>query len=307
MQKSFPTLGDVDIRLLRVFCAVVECGGFTQAQQELNVSRSTISTHMANLETRLGFKLCHRGRAGFSITPRGRAVHEASLGMFDMLEGFNSQIAQLRESIVGEIAIGIVDNMITNVNCRLSSAIEKVMSQTQDLRITIRVVPPDQLEELLVSRRLQMALVPQFMSRREITQKVLFNETQSLYCGACHPLFEADESEITPEIISRQEYVRRGYVSALTPYSLPFSGPSIAVSHNMEGLAHFILSGQCVGFLPDGYAKYWVERNKMRILRPDLYRFEVPICATCAEHDHQSLAAAYVYDAIIQEHAGGLD
>ena len=46
-------VADYEIRLLKVFKAVVECGGFAAAETELNIGRSTISTHVANLEQRL--------------------------------------------------------------------------------------------------------------------------------------------------------------------------------------------------------------------------------------------------------------
>ena len=54
-------LSEGDLRLLRVFAKVVEAGGFSAAQIELNVSQSTISTHMTALEQRLRVRLCERG------------------------------------------------------------------------------------------------------------------------------------------------------------------------------------------------------------------------------------------------------
>ena len=54
-----------DLRLLKVFTAVVESGGYTAAQAEMNIGASTISNHMTELEQRLGAKLCQRGRVGF--------------------------------------------------------------------------------------------------------------------------------------------------------------------------------------------------------------------------------------------------
>ncbi len=49
-----PRLDTVDLRLLRVFVAVVEARGFTAAQTVLNVGASTISNHISALETRSG-------------------------------------------------------------------------------------------------------------------------------------------------------------------------------------------------------------------------------------------------------------
>ena len=57
-------ISDTDIRLLRVFRSVVECGGMAAAELELNISTSTISRHIKDLETRLGLTLCRRGRGG---------------------------------------------------------------------------------------------------------------------------------------------------------------------------------------------------------------------------------------------------
>ena len=53
---------DIDLRLLRLFITVVQTGGFTAAANQRNVGRPTISTQMADLETRLGMRLCERGR-----------------------------------------------------------------------------------------------------------------------------------------------------------------------------------------------------------------------------------------------------
>ena len=68
-------IGDMDLRLLRVFRAVVDCGGMAAAELELNIGTSTVSRHVKDLETRLGLTLCRRGRAGFALTPEGERRH----------------------------------------------------------------------------------------------------------------------------------------------------------------------------------------------------------------------------------------
>ena len=74
-------LGDADLRLLRVFKCVAECGGMVSAELELNIAVSTISRHIKDLETRLGLVLCRRGRSGFALTPEGTQVYEAALNL----------------------------------------------------------------------------------------------------------------------------------------------------------------------------------------------------------------------------------
>ena len=43
-------LSDMDLRLLQVFKSVVECGGMSAAELELNIGTSTLSRHMKDLE-----------------------------------------------------------------------------------------------------------------------------------------------------------------------------------------------------------------------------------------------------------------
>ena len=47
-------LSDMDLRLLKVFKSVVDCGGMAAAELELNIGTSTVSRHVKDLETRLG-------------------------------------------------------------------------------------------------------------------------------------------------------------------------------------------------------------------------------------------------------------
>ena len=267
-----------------------------------NLSRSTISSHMANLETRLGFKLCRRGRAGFQLTSKGGIVYENARLLLTSIDSYFAQINGLREQIVGEVVIGVVDNLITNKSNRLSVALSKVCGFSEQLRITLRIAPPDKVEDDLIRGQVDMAVTPEFQPRRAISQTPLFSETERLYCGRQHPLYTQPDAAISAGLIAEQDYVRRGYVSSLTAYSSVFSRPAIAVSYQMEGLAHFILSGRCVGFLPEDYAQYWVDRSDMRALRSEDFCFHVNICLALDERLEHSLAARYVYDVIAGAH-----
>ena len=68
-------ISDIELKQLRVFKAVVDCGGFAAAETTLNISRPNISNHIANLETRINLVLCKRGRAGFALTKEGAVVY----------------------------------------------------------------------------------------------------------------------------------------------------------------------------------------------------------------------------------------
>ncbi len=185
----------------------MECGGFSQAQAELGISRSTISTHMSNLETRLGLTLCRRGRSGFALTERGRLVYESASKFLTALEGFRSELGELQGRMTGEIKIGMVDNLTSNSSCKLYEVIDKFRAQTRDVHLIIQVVAPNQIDNWLTRGLLHLAIVANLPSSDAIHSETIFHERQELYCGAAHPLFDMDPKLVTKDIISQQDFV----------------------------------------------------------------------------------------------------
>ena len=94
--------------------------------------------------------------------------------------------------------------------------------------------------------------------------KPLFDEEQTLYCGAGHLLFKRTDASISLEDVSAAAYAGRGYPEETRPLQLK---PE-TMSDSMEGLAMFVLSGRFIAFLPTHYALQWVERGQMRPILP---------------------------------------
>ena len=136
-----------DLRLLQVFDAVVRHGGFAAAAVDLNVSQSTISNHMTALEERLGFVLCQRGRGGFHMTEKGRAVWEAGRQLEKALQDFSTDVASVRGELRGELRIGILDaadQMTAGAVDTLLKTLEEPTEHTLLIIIasSVRDVPP---------------------------------------------------------------------------------------------------------------------------------------------------------------------
>src|SRR5574343_1906153 len=85
-------ISDMDLRLLRVFRAVVDCGGMSAAELELNIGTSTVSRHIKDLEARLGLTLCRRGRAGFALTAEGQRVYDETLRLLASVRSFRDSV-----------------------------------------------------------------------------------------------------------------------------------------------------------------------------------------------------------------------
>jgi LysR family transcriptional regulator, transcriptional activator for bauABCD operon len=268
-------LSEGDIRLLKVFSKVVEAGGFSAAQIELNVSQSTISTHMSALEQRLGLRLCQRGRAGFRLTEKGQLIYQASQRLFASLKEFRTEAGAVRNRLVGSLDIGIVDNLITNPNSRLHQAVTSFNARAPEVQISVHVTSPTELERAVLDGRFDLGLGACGRHSPYLAYEDVFEERQMLYCGRGHPLF-ARASEIGVEDLKNQQFVRRAY-AAPNAFPAGLSMESTAVGDLMESVALFILAGRYIGFLPQHYAQHWVERDMMRALLEQKLGYQNPI------------------------------
>ena len=71
---------------LRVFCAVVEAGGFALAADRLGLSTTAVSRHVAQLETQLGVRLLHRTTPRMRPSDEGLAYYERCTQLLADLE-----------------------------------------------------------------------------------------------------------------------------------------------------------------------------------------------------------------------------
>jgi DNA-binding transcriptional LysR family regulator len=238
---ALPSMSNVDLKLLSVFRTVARSGGFALAQTELNVSQATISIHIKNLETRLGFKLCQRGRGGFALTEDGQRVYDASNALFNHLEDFHSLVLGF-EKLVGELQIAIIDNSVFHPGFQLGNVINKFGELDHGVDITVHVAPPNTLEQMVLSSQAHMGIgyFPRRLAQLEYFP--LYQSEVKLFCGARHALFQKKDSEISVEDIESHYHAQRGYVSYDQLRDREKLFKYTARAPNIEGLAHLVLS-----------------------------------------------------------------
>jgi len=267
------SLGDAELRLLRVFASVVQYGGFSSAQTALGMTQATISTHMRHLEDRLGLRLCSRGRSGFLLTDEGRLVYEATLELFGSLEKFQSRVGEAQGELTGSLAFGTVDAMITNRDLDLQGALAAFHRQAPRVHLEIDVAAPQLLQQGLLSGGYQIVLMPSVGSvTPHFRTQPVFSEVQKLYCSQGHPLFGVADAAITTELLEAQSFAGRTYMLNETICGVNFRWA--AATPHMEGTLLLLLSGAYIGFLPDHYAEEWVHSGRLRLLAPERMTFE---------------------------------
>lgn len=71
----------MELKQLRAFAAVAECGSFSQGAKKLYVSHSAVSRDIAALEEELGVRLLERGNRVLGLTAAGETLLAEARGL----------------------------------------------------------------------------------------------------------------------------------------------------------------------------------------------------------------------------------
>ena len=274
-----PLLGhisDLDLRLLRVFRAVVESGGFAAAELQLNIGRSTISRHIKDLEVRLGLNLCRRGRGGFALSPEGAQIYQATVRVLGAIADLRSEVHTLHENLSGSLQLALFDKTLTNPAAHVASAIGAMRRRAPEVVFEISVQPLNEIERGILDGRFHIGVIPTHRRSGACEYHPLFAERMYLYCGREHPLFARKNSSIGNAEVESAAFAGLGFHSDNMERGHAFGLQRRATSFDQEGVATLIHSGAYVGFLPDHYAASFVANGQMRPIREDYFTY------TCA-------------------------
>ena len=258
-------LAGSDLRVLRVFDAVVRHGGFAAAQAELNISQPTISNHITALEQRLGVSLCQRGRTGFRLTEKGEMVFAATQRLLRSLDDFSEEVGSLKGRLAGRLKVGLVDCIATDSNSRLHEAIGCFQARPNDVTLCLHQEVPQVLQEKVLKGDFHLGIGSFPHKIKGLVYTPLYTEAHGLYCGRGHHLFDIAEREIDIASLRNESIVSRGYWRDEHRKAVGFDNVA-AVAYQIEPQLVSILSGRYIGFLPLHYARSWVENGDLRRL-----------------------------------------
>jgi DNA-binding transcriptional LysR family regulator len=265
-------LDNIDIRLLRVFVALVDANGFSEAQIALNLSQSTLSTHLAELEKRIGGRLCHRGRQQFRLTELGNATYEAALKLFRDLDDFTQRVSAASGSLSGRLRLGTSDGTFTSEILGIQGAIARFMKPQADVFIDLRLGTPSELEQWVADGERDIVIGPFSQKAPGVEYHDFYAEPHHLYCGRAHELFGRACGEIDQRDIEAARFSVRSYRHFDDLYLVGHPRASASVAY-MEAQLMLIMSGAFIGFLPCHFAAPWVANGHLRAIKPENYGF----------------------------------
>lgn len=302
--QALRQLHDVDFKLLRCFCTIVDEGGFAAAQTALNLSQSMLSEYLKTLEIRIGARLCQRGPKGFKLYREGEIVYKAAKALFASVDAFKQQTAGLNGGLGFELSVAVQDGIIDHPASCVPEAISRFSEYYPNLTLKLEIAHGFRVMERVIDGTVHVGVglsVNQDLS--ELRSELLYEEEDFLYCGRGHPLFDLAENSIDQACLEDCAYCHRGPFECFLPNGTQGFSQNGDIGHGAEAQLALVLCGRNVAFLPEHLATPFVKAGRMRLLRPDITRRISPVVAVMRpDQGHNPLARRFI-ECLIDCHA----
>ena len=267
-------LADIDIKLLRVFIAVVAAKGITAAESSLNLANSTISNYLSDLEKRLDMRLCERGRKGFIITQQGQLVYEASLELIGALEKFRNTINDSHQLLLGELHLICAEHTLGADHYCIVNTIDEFLKIAPNVNIHLSVMESNSIVSAITDNKADIGITVPLKNHSQLQSTPLFDEQMALYCSYKHPLYDVSESELNCLDLSDYKFVESPRLRAgQEPHQDMKNWRIVSKAHHQEARMTLILSGHYLGFLPSQLVHQWRMEEKLKPLLVEKYGY----------------------------------
>lgn len=229
----------LDLDQLQSFCAIADCGSFTEAARRVHKTQSAVSMQIKRLEERLGEALLLRDGRGVTLTQRGEELYARARKMLRV----NAEIMDLfsDEDLAGAIRFGVPDDYAVRLLPVILSSFQKTHPK---IVVDVRCQPSEELLDGMKKGSYDLIVFSQGTDQQ---YGELFR-TERMFWVASHG-GTALEQDPLPIAGGQRCCWKDNAVEVLTRVGRDFR---IAyTSSNAIAIASAVLTDLAVGFLPE--------------------------------------------------------
>ncbi|KAA5834995.1 LysR family transcriptional regulator [Saccharopolyspora hirsuta] len=180
---------------LRYFCAVAELENMTAAAAALNVTQSTLSSAVAQLEQVMGTPLFTRlPRRGLRLTPAGRRLHERSLLLLEDADQLPGLVREEGPTLAGDLTVGVFGPLAP---FRASLIFEEFEREHPGVNLSFLEGDQEFLRRALRDGKCELALMYDLGLGGELPRRVLRRIPPHVIVAPDHPLAATPEQPVS--------------------------------------------------------------------------------------------------------------
>jgi DNA-binding transcriptional LysR family regulator len=251
----------VEMRQLKIFCAVAELGSFTAAAVAVNTVQSNVTMRVKELEAELNRELFIRKKTGVILTSAGETFLGYARRILQLTE--ESRNALMDDGVPsGSLRLG---SMETTAAIRLPPVLTGYRAQYPDVQLSLLTGTTAELIKAIENHRLDGAFVGGFHQNPALTQEEIFSEELVL--------LSSSQFDSLPKLIEHMPtqtvlVFRTGcfYRSTLDHwfYQVGVVPGQIMEMGTLDGILSCVAAGMGVTLLPKAIAESCSVRHALR-------------------------------------------
>ncbi len=250
----------MDIRHLRLFMTVVECGNITAAAEKLGLSQPALSKHLSRLEGELQTKLLERLPRGVRLSTSGQILFGYAKSIDASYRSALRQIDDVGKTEAVQITVG---SGFFWLNGLLPRAIALLVSQHPGVKVNIVTGVPSELKEKLLRGDLELVFGPVAASESDqnlIASESLIRSDSQVIVRQGHPAADGTDKSIKDLyaldwVMPTGTFVRTLFDQVFQSHGLPAPEPRVEVndiSCTLDIVAHSDLATMATSLTPLG-------------------------------------------------------
>jgi DNA-binding transcriptional LysR family regulator len=192
----------MQIEALKIFCDVARLRSFSRSAEENNVTQSTASQTVQNLEERLGVPLVDRSQRPWELTLQGRFFYEGCRDLLDRYSALEREVKALRDGAGPEVRVAA----IYSVGLRpMNQHVRTFSNLCPGVRVHLEYQHPERVYESVLGDRADLGIVSFPRAGRELAVIPWKAEPMVLACAPNHRL--AGRGSVSPADLSGERFV----------------------------------------------------------------------------------------------------
>ena len=185
-------------RQLQYLVTLSETGHFGRAAERCNVTQSTLSAGLKELEAVLGVTLVERSKHRVVVTPLGRVIAARGREILRSLGDMGDLAAGGARALAGPLSLGVIPTIAPYL---IPSALTAMRKAFPDLKLFLREEQTDQLLARLREGDLDLVLIALPYDIGDLTALPLADEDMVVCLPARHAL--AAQKTVTPAMLAK--------------------------------------------------------------------------------------------------------
>jgi DNA-binding transcriptional LysR family regulator len=269
----------MDLQQLRVFQTAAQFAGFTRASVVLDLSQSTVSQHIRELENELGCSLFLRAGKKVYLSEAGRVLKTYADRIFAELKNAELSIRELSEIKRGIVTLGVG---ATTLIYRLPRALGEYTRRYPQIELIIVDGTTERLLEMVSSQAIDLAIV---MGTHKVSGNLCLTPLQSeelvVILNARHDL--ASKSILDPTDLLALRLILYGkhtiMQSTIEAYFCSMDiQPKVSMEvENIEAIKSLVSAGIGASIVPACCVNKIEQRSMIRVLRVRGHHMERPL------------------------------